>query len=232
MVRLQTASPPSSGHELTGLYKEHAAEVFRFALHLTGRPADAEDIVQQVFLLAHRHLESGRDLVSARSWLLTAAKHRAFNLSRDRREVPVSAAPLALAPDPPDTDEVALLTDVRAMLWTLPEPQHHAFVLRHWSGLSQREIAAVLDTTPAAVESLLVRARAALLGDRRMASDACRRVRRRLVDAIALSDDDSHHMDSCRRCRQAQARLAQAADVGAVLALAPPVARRRRDAVA
>ena len=34
------------------------------------------------------------------------------------------------------------------MLWTLPEAQHQAFVLRHWSGLSQNEIAQVLDTTP------------------------------------------------------------------------------------
>ena len=49
------------------------------------------------------------------------------------------------------------------MLWTLPEPQHHAFVLRHWSGLSQNEIADVLETTPSAVESLLGRARLTLL---------------------------------------------------------------------
>ncbi len=54
--------PPSTGGELTRLYEQHAAEVFRFALHLTGRRADAEDIVQQVFLRAHRHLESGREL--------------------------------------------------------------------------------------------------------------------------------------------------------------------------
>ena len=79
----------SSGRVLTLLYKEHAADAFRYALHLTGRRADAEDIVQQVFLQAHRHLESGRELVSPRAWLLTAVKHRAFNLTRDRREVPV-----------------------------------------------------------------------------------------------------------------------------------------------
>ena len=79
----------SSGRALTLLYKEHATDAFRYALHLTGRRADAEDIVQQVFLQAHRHLESGRELVSPRAWLLTAVKHRAFNLARDRRELPV-----------------------------------------------------------------------------------------------------------------------------------------------
>ena len=49
----------SSGRALTLLYKEHAADAFRYAVHLTGRRADAEDIVQQVFLQAYRHLESG-----------------------------------------------------------------------------------------------------------------------------------------------------------------------------
>ncbi len=56
------------------------------------------------------------------------------------------------------------------MLWTLPENQHHAFVLRHWSGLSQNEIAEVLETTPSAVESLLVRARATLVAEHAGAS--------------------------------------------------------------
>ena len=85
-------SAPSSGRVLTLLYKEHSTDAFRYALHLTGRRADAEDIVQQVFLQAHRHLELGRELVSPRAWLLTAVKHRAFNLTRDRRELPVDAA--------------------------------------------------------------------------------------------------------------------------------------------
>ena len=154
----------SSGRALTLLYKEHAADAFRYALHLTGRRADAEDIVQQVFLQAYRHLESGRELVSPRAWLLTAVKHRAFNLARDRREVPVDAAGRTRPSHAsPPRDEAAQLAEVRGMLWTLPEPQHHAFVLRHWSGLSQNEIADVLETTPSAVESLLGRARLTLL---------------------------------------------------------------------
>ena len=210
-----------SGRHLTMLYREHAAEAFRYALHLTGRRADAEDIVQQVFLLAHRHLESGRDLVSPRPWLLTAVRHRAFNLARDQREIPHDELAAAAVPREQSRDEAAELADVRGMLWTLPEAQHHAFVLRHWSGLSQGEIAEVLETTPAAVESLLVRARAALLRSHDSASETCSRIRRRLLGAATLGTADEAHVASCRSCGQARARLARAANLAGTLALVP-----------
>ena len=212
----------SSGHALTLLYKEHAADAFRYAVHLTGRRADAEDIVQQVFLQAYRHLESGRELVSPRAWLLTAVKHRAFNLARDRREVPVDAPVVAVESRDASGDEAAQLAEVRGMLWTLPEPQHHAFVLRHWSGLSQNEIADVLETTPSAVESLLGRARLTLLRAHDTASDACSQVRSRLLESTeTLGGADLAHLGTCRPCRQAHDRLMRAANVAGALALVP-----------
>jgi DNA-directed RNA polymerase specialized sigma24 family protein len=41
-----------AGERLTELYEAHAADAFRYALHLTGRREDAEDVVQFVFLQA------------------------------------------------------------------------------------------------------------------------------------------------------------------------------------
>ena len=209
------------GRILTALYKEHSAEAFRYALHLTGRRPDAEDIVQQVFLQAHRHLNAGRTLVSPRAWLLTAVKHRAYNAARDRRELPTGDPQGAATPIEATRDEAAELADVRGMLWTLPEAQHQAFVLRHWSGLSQTEIADVLETTPTAVESLLVRARSALLRSHESASETCSRVRRRLLDSAALGAADETHVADCRSCRQARTRLARAANLAGTLALVP-----------
>ena len=211
----------NSGRVLTVLYKEHAGDAFRYALHLTGRRADAEDIVQQVFLQAHRHLESGRELVSPRAWLLTAVKHRAFNLTRDRREVPVDRPIVPVEAPDASGDEAAQLAEVRGMLWTLPEAQHHAFVLRHWSGLSQNEIADVLETTPTAVESLLSRARSALLRAHDTASDACSQVRHRLLESTELGGSDVAHLGACRPCRHAHDRLTRAANVAGALALVP-----------
>ena len=96
------------------------------------------------------------------------------------------------------------------MLWALPESQHQAFVLRHWSGLSQDEIADVLDTTPGAVESLLIRARRNLLEDQNQVRSECTRVRNRLVQSLAPTAREQTHIASCRRCRMAQARLLRA----------------------
>jgi len=217
----KSAVRADTGRVLTELYKEHSAEAFRYALHLTGRRADAEDVVQQAFLQAHRHLEMGRELMSPRAWLLTAVKHRAYNLARDRREMPVDQATLPAQPREASRDEAAELAEVRGMLWTLPEAQHQAFVLRHWSGLSQNEIAAVLETTPAAVESLLVRARSALVRSHESASETCSRVRSRLLDSAALATSDDAHIGSCRECRHAHARLARAANLAGSLALVP-----------
>ena len=122
-----------------------------------------------------------------------------------------------------DTDrrEAEELAFVRATLWTLPENQHHAFVLRHWSGLSQNEIAEVLATSPAAVESLLTRARSALVEERTVIDGECRSVRARLVEAAELTAAQVSHVGSCRKCRKAQNRLARAAGFAATFVLLP-----------
>jgi RNA polymerase sigma-70 factor (ECF subfamily) len=209
-----------AAERLTALYRAHAGDAFRYALHLTGRREDAEDVVQHVFLQAYATLEAGRDLVCPRAWLIKATKHRALNLIRDRRDAPAAQVEPSTRCTSAD-GETEALAEVRAVLWTLPEPQHHAFVLRHWSGLSQDEIADVLATTPHAVESLLVRARAALV-DAREASDAeCAGVRRRLARMLAPTAAQRAHVAECRRCRTAQKRLLRASEHAAAFALVP-----------
>jgi RNA polymerase sigma factor (sigma-70 family) len=207
---------------LTALYEAHAADVFRFAMHLTGSREDAEDVVQFVFLRAYAALEEGTELMHPRAWLMKAAKHRSLNTIRDRREAPMAGSDLPLAPrHDPDPSEAAALAAVRSTLWALPEGQHQAFVLRHWSGLSQDEIADVLDTTPSAVESLLIRARRALVEDQQAADTECSRVRSRLVQALIPSSGQQAHITSCRRCRTAQSRLLRASEFATAYALVP-----------
>jgi RNA polymerase sigma factor (sigma-70 family) len=216
----QRTTSTSSGEALTELYRLYAAEAFRFAVHLTGRKEDAEDVLQQVFLQAHRHLESGTELVNPRAWLMIAVKHRVFNLQRARRETPIAEIEQGSDHGAP-IDEAQELTAVRGILWTLPEKQHQAFVLRYWSGLSQWEIAQVLGTTASAVESLLVRARTTLISERASGSEECERVRLRLVEGGQLSDRNQDHLRTCSRCRTGHLRLSRVAEYASVVALAP-----------
>jgi RNA polymerase sigma factor (sigma-70 family) len=209
-----------AGARLTSLYEAHAVDAFRYALHLTGRREDAEDVVQHVFLQAHAMLLGGRELVNPRAWLIKATKHRSLNLLRDRRDTPTAEVD-ASVPFASGESEAEALAEVRAALWSLPETQHHAFVLRHWSGLSQDEIAEVLATTPGAVESLLVRARATLVAEREETDSECAGVRSRLARMLAPTPAHEAHLAGCRRCRTAQSRLLRASEFATAFALVP-----------
>src|SRR6516165_4583259 len=71
------------------LVDEHLEAVYRYAYRLTGTVQDAEDLTQQVFLLAHERLEQLREAGRARGWLFTILRN-AF-LRMVERTQPVSA---------------------------------------------------------------------------------------------------------------------------------------------
>jgi len=218
MLRRRTET--QAGRVLADLYREHATPTYRFALHFTGSQADAEDLLQTAFLEAHRVLLRGDELVNPRAWLARVVRTRALNLRRDRHDIPIGddIDTAAGGVDPIESHDE--LRRVRAMLWGLPEAQHQAFVMRHWSGLSNREIAQVLDTTETAVESLLVRARRALLAAEALAP-ACVDFRTRLADGLPETPAMRQHRHTCRSCTAAGQRLAGAAAIAGVLLLAP-----------
>jgi len=114
------------------------------------------------------------------------------------------------------------VAQVRASLWARPEQQNEAFVLRHWSGLSQAEIASVMDTSVAAVESLLVRARAAVIAERDI-DESCLAVRERLSADQPLTPFHHRHLNTCSRCVVARTRLTRAVGVAAAVALVPRI---------
>ncbi|MEP6892944.1 MAG: sigma-70 family RNA polymerase sigma factor [Gaiellaceae bacterium] len=212
-----------AGRLLTSLYREHAQGAYRYAFHLTRSREDADDLVQLAFLELHRSIVRGEEIATPSAWLATVIKRRAINLFQARREDPASdrleydhAAPT----EDSRQEAAAQLAQVQSVLYTLPETQHHAFVLRHWSGLSSRELAAVLKTSESAVESLLARARTAVIaaGD---STEPCAAVCAQLAAERPLSERERAHLDGCRRCRTAQKRLTRAVGVAAAALLAP-----------
>jgi RNA polymerase sigma factor (sigma-70 family) len=225
MLRRRTPER-EAGRLLTAIYREHSAGAYRFAYHLTRSREDADDLVQVAFLDLHRVLVRGDAIVSPGAWLSTAIRRSAINLGRRRREVPSSHELDDVAGHggavERSAEAVAELARIQLLLHTLPEAQHHAFVLRHWSGLSNRDIAEVLGTTESAVESLLVRARAALL-QARSSEAACAGVCSQLSADRPLAPEHVTHLSGCRGCRTAQQRLARAAGVAAAAALVPNI---------
>jgi RNA polymerase sigma-70 factor (ECF subfamily) len=166
---LSTVKKPGEGPlpaDLEKLYEEHGRFVFRVAYRITGNKAEAEDILQGVFL---RLLQSARaaDLESnPKGYLYRAAVN--MGLDRIRREGRnVSSDEMeqfeTAAPDPDrEYQSAEIQTWFRAALSKLSARAAEIFVLKHLEGFENHEIAEMLGTTRATVAVTLVRSRAFL----------------------------------------------------------------------
>jgi RNA polymerase sigma factor (sigma-70 family) len=170
---LAAVSRPSAHAELAELYSRHRAWLLAYSARRLRNRSDAEDAVQQTFVYAFRSLERGVVPQHERAWLATIADNVCRNMSRRgaaAHESPGDVEDAAVADERSSTDA----RDLAATLAKLPPTQRHALVLREWRGLAYREIAAELDLTEPAVETLLFRARrraAELLAQRRRVLD-------------------------------------------------------------
>ena len=148
------------------LYEQYANQVFRYCLHQLGSREEAEDAVQSTFLNAFRGIKRGVVPELEAAWLFKIAHNvclsrRRSTWRRGRIESPADFEVIEeLAPAPSRRgDELIGLQDV---LERLPDTQRRAILLREWQGLSYREIAAELELSQAAVETLIFRARRSL----------------------------------------------------------------------
>ena len=148
------------------LYERYYDRVFGYCLYQLGSREEAEDVTQTTFMWAFRGLRRGVVPRAEASWLFTIAqnacraRHRTRGRKRDRE---VLSDPVVLADMSPahiaDADELIGLEDALARM---PELQRRAILLREWRGLSYKEIAAELQLSDAAVETLIFRARRSL----------------------------------------------------------------------
>lgn len=145
------------------LVSRHVDRAFSIALRILGSRADAEDVVQDTFLKVWIHRgrwEHGRAKFS--TWLYRVVMNRSIDLHRRPRTENVDAIPEPMD-SRPDAVSVLHRSEVTAMLEAamaeLPEQQRVAVILSYHESMSNAEIADVMDTTVAAVESLLKRAR-------------------------------------------------------------------------
>src|SRR5262245_22331761 len=87
---------PNSPILLTELVQNHAVQLYRYAYRLCGSSTDAEDLVQQTFVVAQQNLPSLRDPNAARAWLLALVRSSYCRLVRKKRPIPQSVAQLEL----------------------------------------------------------------------------------------------------------------------------------------
>jgi RNA polymerase sigma-70 factor, ECF subfamily len=151
------------------LYDRHARLLYSLALRIVRVPADAEDVLQEVFAQVWRQAPRyDADRGTVIGWLVTLTRSRSLDRLRRGRARPQATDDDLAAQDLPDTAPPIDLTlvsaeqaaAVRAALEALPENQRVPLELAYYEGLSQSEIAAKLG---APLGTIKTRMRQALL---------------------------------------------------------------------
>ena len=165
------------GHLFRELVCRHSVQIFRLAYRITGNEQDAEDIVQETFLKAHRMLGSFEARSNFSTWLTRIAANCALDQLRSRRRRDAALAP-ALDGDGETTDLGAANPEhrifhaqlgriVQRTLEEMTEQERAAFVLRHYEQMNTTEIGQLLATSGPAIRQSIFRAvkklRAALM---------------------------------------------------------------------
>jgi RNA polymerase sigma-70 factor, ECF subfamily len=166
-LRLVKNEPPG---ELATLFQTHHGRVFRTAQRITGSAADAEDVLQTVFLRLVKGQESYDLSQNPEAYLSRAAINASLDLLRSRTRSK------SVAFDEVDADTMAgrarspealhadreLQTLVRQAVGRLGKTAGEMFVLRYYEGFNNKEIAVLLQTSPFVVGVVLHRARTKL----------------------------------------------------------------------
>ena len=146
------------------LFRAQYAPLVRHAARMTGSTAEAEELVQEVFL----QLWSRRDALAIRespvAYLYRGVRNRALNAVRHERVVrnwaaaqpPEASEPAVASADTAAEDEVARA--VRDAIAALPERCREIFLLSREQGLTYAQIAATLELSIKTVETQMGRA--------------------------------------------------------------------------
>ena len=150
------------------IVERHSRQIFKVAYRLTRSEAHADDVVQETFLRAYRHLDRFDARSQLGTWLYRIAVNCSMDLmrkesrrtARETTEEKVELASLATSEPRPDrlaaSGEVGAL--VESVLRELSPTERTAFVLRHFEGYSSVEIGQLLGMRPGATRNAVFRA--------------------------------------------------------------------------
>jgi RNA polymerase sigma-70 factor (ECF subfamily) len=151
------------------LYRAHAGRLFSVACRLLGNPADAEDLLQEIFLAAHRKLDTFRGEAALGTWLYRLATNLCLDHLRSR-----SGRSNQLTDSIEDesglfdtatsglAEQTVTRMDLERALARLPEGCRAAFVLHDVEGLEHREVAEILGIAEGTSKSQVHKARTKL----------------------------------------------------------------------
>jgi len=160
--------------EFALLVEAYYEMIYRLAIKMVNNPQDAEDILQETFIKAYRHLKNFDGRSSLSTWLYRIATNEALMFLRRQKPDMVSVdesldtgegevEPLQIIDWSSLPEEELMSAEAQVYLdkavGKLSPSLRVVFVLRDIQGLSTRETAEVLDISETAVKTRLSRAR-------------------------------------------------------------------------
>ena len=206
-----------SGHDraFEVLFDRYNGRLLAFCRSMLKSQQDAEDVLQEVFVAAHKAMLGDERRINVRPWIYRIARNRCLNHLRK----PVAEGQDTMDYHPHEhgatTDDCVQqreeLRQVISDVKTLPETQQTALLLREIDALSYEEIAQAMDTTIPGVKSLLVRARIRLAESSEARLLTCDDVRLELAEAAEglrkASGPVRQHVRGCDGCGDFRSQL-------------------------
>ena len=152
------------------LVVRYSHAIFRVAFRITGDEADAEDVVQEAFLLGYRKLESFESRAKFSTWIYRIAVNCALNVKNKRKPEAVQIAEdtdatqhqVQVADTAANPERLVLSQEIEAhqarAMQELTATERTAFILRHMEARTTEEIAAALQIAPNAAKQAVFRA--------------------------------------------------------------------------
>lgn len=144
----------------TQVWEQFSQQLQAFIFKRVSNPQDAEDILQDVFLKLHTHLDSLQDEQRLVPWLYQIARHAVIDYYRRQR--PDETLQEALSEEPQldeDDPQAHLAAGLGAMIDLLPEKYRQPLVMSEFQGLKQQEIAERLGISLSGAKSRVQRGR-------------------------------------------------------------------------
>ncbi len=153
------------------VWEEFHPKLKQFVLRRIPDEQSSEDVLQDVFLKIHTHIDTLRNEEKLQSWIYQIARNAIADYYREHR------ATLALSEMPVPTEEAGdddvikeLIPSIKVMVDSLPADYREALYLTEYQGLTQRELAERLGLSFSGAKSRVQRAKEKL---KKMLLDCC-----------------------------------------------------------
>lgn len=146
------------------LYHQHSTRLYNLAYRMAGTASDADDLLQDIFLIAYRKLGSFRGESTLATWLYRLAMNHCLDVLRSRQsrmgqQTDSLDEESAMPPVAPGGVGAVSRIDLERAIGTLPTACRAAFVLHDVEGFGHQEVGTILGISEGTSKSQVHKAR-------------------------------------------------------------------------